>query len=231
MINWFKSKKAPLKKCAEGYLIANKPKLNRKQSFLDQRFVVLDCETTGFSPENDRILSVATMEVINGQIDLARSRHWIVFQPNASVTSSSVIHGILPSETRQGIPEDEVIQELMPLLADAIVVGHHIGFDATMLDTAFRRHFNTGFRNHVIDTAILARQELVAFHKSGYANQRPPSLEDVCEHLSLPMIARHTAEGDAFVTAQVFLLLSGRMRRRMKRPVTLRDLPVTRMKR
>lgn len=228
MINWFKPKKPDLAQCAAEYLEANKAKLDRKTKMDDLRLIVLDSETTGFSPESDRILSVAAIEITNGQIDISAGKQWTVFQPDARLTSATAIHGILPSETLQGTPEKEVLEQLFPLLGNAIIIGHHVGFDAVMLNAAFRRHFKVPFSNRIIDTASMARNELAAFHKSGYANQRPPSLEDVCEHLGLPMIARHTAEGDAFVTAQVFLLLCGRIRRRTKRSVLVKDLPVLR---
>jgi DNA polymerase-3 subunit epsilon len=228
MINWFTSGNPKMAPCAKAYLEANKTKPNRKANMNDLRLIVLDSETSGFSPERDRLLSIATTEIIKGKIDLSKGRQWTVFQPNAGPTSATAIHGILPSETRLGIPEKEVLEHLLPLLGNSIIIGHHVRFDAAMLNTALRRHFNISIQNRVIDTALLARQELTAFHRSGYANQRPPSLEDVCEHLGLPMIARHTAEGDAFVTAQVFLLLCGRIRRRTKGAVPLKKLPLTR---
>lgn len=230
MINWFKFHKPERPESVRKYQHSTRARLDRRVPCQDLRLVVLDSETTGFSPAADRLLSIATIEISAGQIDLSAGRQWMVFQPNAGLTSSTVIHGILPSETRQGTPEEQVLLELLPLLNGAVVIGHHAAFDAAMLNAALRRHFKIGFSNRIIDTALMARQELTAFHRSGYANQRPPSLEEVCEHLGLPMIARHTAEGDAFVTAQIFLLLCGRMRRRTGRPVMLKDLPVSRVK-
>lgn len=227
MKRWLKPKD-PLAACAANYVAQTSAKLDRKTPCDSLRLLVIDSETTGFSPERDRMLSIATIEIANGQIDLAKSHQWMVFQPNAKLTSASVIHGILPSETERGQPEKEVLEELLPLLEHSVVIGHHIAFDVAMLNAAFLRHFGIRFRNPVVDTAMMARMELSAFHKSGYANQRPPSLDDVCAHLSLPMMARHTAEGDAFTTAEVFLLLSGRMRRRFKRPVLVKDLPISR---
>ena len=117
------------------------------------------------------------------------------------------------------------------MLAGGIIVGHHIRFDAAMINDAMMRHFKTKFCSRIIDTALMAMTELVAFHQTGYANQRPPSLDEVCSQLNLPVVARHTAEGDAFTTAEVFLLLYGRIRRRLRRrPVQARDLPIKRFR-
>ena len=228
MIRFFQKPESPL---IQNYLAAAKSSLPWKTPAKDLRFIVLDTETSGFKIGTDRILSIALFEIINGQIDMARSRKWIVFQPGTAPTAATAIHGILPSETREGIQEKKVLEELIPLLTGAIVVGHHICFDATMIHEAMMRHFKTKFCSRIIDTALMAMTELVAFHKTGYANQQPPALEEICSQLNLPVVARHTAEGDAFTTAEVFLLLYGRIRRRLRRrAVQVRDLPIKRFR-
>ncbi|MGH8021321.1 MAG: hypothetical protein ACREIA_24175 [Opitutaceae bacterium] len=90
--------------------------------------------------------------------------------------------------------------------------------------TPCARISRTGLRNPLVDTARLAMAELEAFRKTAYPGQRPPSLDEVCSSLGLPMHDRHTASGDTFTTAQVFLLLAARARRRLGRPLRLKDL-------
>ena len=51
-------------------------------------------------------------------------------------------------------------------------------------------------------------------------------MEEVCAQLNIPIADRHTAEGDVFTTAQIFLILRGRLNRRIKRPLLLRDFPL-----
>ncbi len=225
MIPFFRKPGSPL---IQSYLAAAENKPARKTPANEVRFVVLDTETSGFEVGIDHILSIALFEIINGQIDMALSRKWIVFQPGITPTSATAIHGILPCETRAGTDEKKVLEELIPLLTGAVVVGHHISFDAGMLNEAMTRHFKTKFRNRIVDTAAMAMNELIPFHRTGYANQHPPSLDEVCSQLDLPVVARHTAEGDAFLTAQIFLLLGGRIRSRKERPLQMRDLPVKR---
>jgi DNA polymerase-3 subunit epsilon len=190
------------------------------------RFVVLDCETSGFKVGTDRILSLAAFEITKDRIDIAGSRKWIVYQPQVRLNQATAVHGILPEEIRQGTPEQTVIPDLLPMLGGAVLVGHHVRFDAAMLNDLLMRHYKIRFRNRLIDTAHMAMNELTAFHKTGYANQRPPSLDEVCAQLDLPLIARHTAEGDAFLTAEVFLMLSGQIRKRLGRPLRAGDLPI-----
>ncbi|MBI9019947.1 MAG: 3'-5' exonuclease [Verrucomicrobia bacterium] len=225
MINPFSKKEHP--EFIRDYLIAAKQRKSGKRLLSDERIVVLDIETNGRPLESDEILSLALFEIVNGQIELSRQRKWIVYHPDTRPTRATAIHGILPCETEQGVPEPELLKELIPILAGALVVCHHIRFDLSRINKILYRHFKVRFKTQAIDTAILAMHELSAFHKTGYPNQRAPSLDEICAQFNLPATARHTAEGDAFTTAQAFLFLCGRLQRRLGRPIRVRDLPLS----
>lgn len=219
-----KDKPSPL---CQSYRDATRVRLPKKTEAATLRFVSIDCETSGFKVGTDRVLSLAAFEIQDGQIDIAGAGKWIVYQPKARLNQATAVHGILPEETQQGTPEQDILPELLPILSGAIIVGHHVRFDAAMLNDILMRHCGIRFCNRLVDTGRMAMNELVAFHQSGYANQRPPALEEVCAQLNVPPVARHTAEGDAFTTAEVFLMLCSKIRKRLKRPLQLRDLPVT----
>lgn len=210
----------------QDYLDATKPRLSAKTEFNRIRFIVLDCETSGFKVGTDRIFSLAAFEIAEGRIDISGSRKWIVYQPQARLNQATEVHGILPDEIRQGTPEQDILPELLPLLSGAVLVGHHVRFDAAMLNDLLMRHYRIRLCNRIIDTARIAMNELIAFHQTGYANQRPPALEEVCAQLNLPLMARHTAEGDAFMTAEIFLMLCSHIRKRLRRPLMAKDLPM-----
>lgn len=195
----------------------------------DIRLVVLDAETTGLMVDRDRILSLAAAEVEGGRMPMAKMRSWLVYQSKATANDAVAVHGITPAETARGEPEKQVIGEVMRLLSGAVLVGHHIGFDAAVLDLAMRRHYKTKLYNPMIDTALLAMGELEAFRRTGYANQRPPSLEELCAHCGIPMMERHTAEGDVFTTSELFLILCARRKKRVGRPLEWRDMPTTKL--
>ncbi|MBC2605695.1 3'-5' exonuclease [Pelagicoccus albus] len=216
-----------LEPVAAEYLAACKQGVPKGVDVADLTVLVIDAETTGFSLDNDRLLSLATIEVAEREIHVRSAKDWLIYQNVAPVNEAMKVHGILPSDTAKGRPEKEVLGEFLKSLGSRLLVGHHIKFDAGMLSVAVKRHYGIKLRGRVLDTALLAMQELPAFHKTGYANQKPPSLEDVCTSLNLPMMDRHTAAGDAFTTAAIFLALCARLRKRLERPVRLEDLPVT----
>jgi DNA polymerase-3 subunit epsilon len=191
-------------------------------------WMALDAETTGFDTQRDRVLSLALAPIRTLRLELAGMENWLVYQPAAPLNAAVTVHGILPSETAAGEPEDEVLAGLLRSVSGAVLVGHHIGFDVAMLNAALQRHHRITLRNPVVDTAILAMRAVEAFGKTAYPGQQPPSLDEVCEHLGLPTVERHTAAGDAFTTAELFLVLCARLQRLRGRPLVLADLPVER---
>jgi len=209
----------------ENYLERTSWKLRKYKPFEELRLITLDTEASGFTIGRDRMLSIAVIEMDWSRIKLDTRIEWMVYQPNMAVNKATEIHGILPSDTLRGTPEKQMLEELLPKLSGALVVGHQILFDALMLNDALRRNFGIPFRNPMIDVGPMAMNELQPFRKSGYANQRPPSLEDLCAHFGLPLHDRHTAEGDAFIAGELFLLMCGHIRRRKGR-ITRWDLPI-----
>lgn len=67
--------------------------------------------------------------------------------------------------------------------------------------------------------------------KAGTTNEaarrhRPPTLDELCGHCGIRAVDRHTAPGDAYTTAELFLVLCVRLQRQFDRPLTAGDLPL-----
>ncbi len=212
---------------AAAYRAATPRRVAARRPIAELTFLVLDAETTGFRVGQDRLLSLATMPIRGGDLRVGEAAAWIVRQSSAPMNAATAVHGILPVDTAAGDPECEVLAALLPRLHGAILVGHHIGFDCAMLDQALRCEFGLGLRNPRLDTATLAMQTVDAFGKTAYPGQRPPTLEELCAHCGIPPLDRHTAAGDTFTTAELFLFLCARLRGRFGRPLLARDLPIT----
>ncbi len=169
------------------------------------RFVVLDCETTGLDARRHRIVSIGAIGVAQCQIALGD-----VFEALLRVqfnTAATLVHGITRAESRDGMEESEAIARLVDYLADGVIVGHHIGHDLAMIDAALARHTDARLRSRHLDTGelVLALQSDGAF--AGQAPLRDLSLDGLCERFGVVPYDRHTAPGDAFLTAQVLLRL------------------------
>jgi DNA polymerase-3 subunit epsilon len=218
-------RKTPLPTVVETYHSGTSRRIPGKTPISELLFIVLDCETTGFDTASDRILSLAIAELRSGRLHVARSASWL-FRQDHLVTNAVAVHGILPSDTNYGQPERDILLELLPRLQGAVIVGHHIGFDVDMLNAALKRNFKVSLRNHVLDTARFAMSAIEAFAKTGYPGQREPTLDEVCAQCDITPIDRHTAEGDTFTTATLFLAMCARRQRQLARALRASDLPL-----
>lgn len=223
-MSWFR-RRLPDDPAARAYLEATRRRPGRGTAVSELRIVSVDVETSGMKVGRDHLLSVGGIEIADGVAEVSTAFGWYVRQPAADVTEATYVHGILPADSAAGAPEEEVLRSLLGRLSGSVIVGHHVGFDAAVLEEALRRRFGVRLVNPLVDTANLATLTIEAFYRAGYPGQRPPSLEEVCIHCGIPMTDRHTATGDAFTTATLFLHLTALLRRRLGRAPVWGDLP------
>ena len=169
------------------------------------RFVVLDTETTGLNPQTDRIVTIGAVAVQNGEIVLDDAYSALLeLERN---TEAVTVHGVTRDESRGGLAEAEALAGFLDYLRDGVIVGHHIGHDIATFDAAYERHWGMRLLNRSIDTMDLT----LHLEQDGAFAGRPPirhfSLDALCEMFDVIPHDRHTASGDAFITAQVLLRL------------------------
>jgi DNA polymerase-3 subunit epsilon len=169
------------------------------------RFVVLDSETTGLDPRTDRLITIGAVAVLAGEILLDDSFDALIrVEEN---TSAVAVHGVTRDESRAGIEEPEALERFLDYVRDGVIVGHHIGHDIATFDTACERHWGTRLLNRSMDTMDLT----LHLEQDGAFAGRPPirrfTLDALCEMFGVIPHDRHTASGDAFITAQVLLRL------------------------
>jgi DNA polymerase-3 subunit epsilon len=169
------------------------------------RFVVLDSETTGLDPRNDRLITIGAVAVIGGEIMIEDSFDSLI--KLTQNTSAVTVHGITRAQSLQGVEEPEALEAFLNYLRDGVIVGHHIGHDIATLDAACTRHWDTTLLNRSLDTMDLT----LHLERGGAFAGRPPirrfTLDALCDLFGVIPHDRHTASGDAFITAQIFLRL------------------------
>ncbi|MDG2303604.1 MAG: 3'-5' exonuclease [Candidatus Binatia bacterium] len=171
----------------------------------DIRFVVLDCETTGLDPRKDRLITIGAVGLHRGEIVLEDAfEAMLKIDHNLSAVT---VHGITRDAARDGQDEPDALLAFLDYLRDGVIVGHHIGHDIGTLDVALDRHFGAKLLNRWIDTMDLT----LLLERGGAFGEDEPmrsfSLDALCERFEVKPYGRHTAPGDALLTALVFLKL------------------------
>ena len=168
----------------------------------DVRFVALDSETTGLDPRRDSLITIGAVAVVAGDVLLDDA--FEVMMPVRYNSASVAVHGITVDEARGGVPEPEALEAFLAYLGAGVIVGHHILHDITTLNVACGRHFGLELQNRFLDTMDLT----LHLEREGVLPRDTRiegfSLDQLCQLFGVVPHDRHTAAGDAFITAQVF---------------------------
>ena len=160
-------------------------------------YTVFDTETTGLNPsQGDEILQIGATRIVNGRL-LRQDAFEQLIDPGRSIPAATIpIHGITP-EMVQGQPRiGQVLPTFHAYAHDTVLVAHNAAFDMKFLQLKER---STGLRfdQPVLDTLLLS----AVIHP----HQESHRLEAIAERMNITVLGRHTALGDAMVTAEVFL--------------------------
>jgi DNA polymerase-3 subunit epsilon len=167
-------------------------------------FTVLDTETTGLDPAGgDRIVSLGAVRVVNGRVLRQETFERLVDPDRPVPATSTAIHGLTDAMLAGAPRIEEVLPELVRFAEDTVLVGHNIGFDLSFLKGAARTA-GVGLTHPALDTLLL--------HAALFPAQPDHTLEAIAARLGVSVVGRHTALGDALVTADVLVGLLGPLR-------------------
>ncbi|MBO0330131.1 3'-5' exonuclease [[Muricauda] lutisoli] len=182
----------------------------------DNTFVVLDTETTGFSLTRDRMLCIGALKLLDNNI-VVKDSFEVYIQQDHYDSESAEIHGILKKSKKGSISELDALKQFLVYAKNHILVGHHVMFDINMINAALKRNGLPKLKNRTLDTESLYIRTLlistVVQRKDRY------TLDDLANKFSISRKDRHTALGDAFITAIAFLRIIEKLK-----PEKIKDL-------
>jgi len=162
-------------------------------------YTVFDTETTGLNPsEGDEIIQIGAARCVNGKLLKQESFEQLV-NPGRLIPAAGIpIHGITQDMVRGKPLITEVLPAFYNFAQDTVLVAHNAAFDMKFLQLQEK---NTGlvFSHPVLDTLLMSAVV--------HPNQESHRLEAIAERFNVTILGRHTALGDAMVTAEVWLRL------------------------
>jgi len=183
---------------------------------LDNKFVVLDTETTGFDLKKDRILSVGALVLKQQSIQPKEAFEIFVAQEHYNKDTAK-IHGILKGGKKTTVTELEALKVTLETLKNSVLVAHHVGFDVAMLNNALQRNGLPKLKNKTLDTSRLYQKTLSKTKQK--ESEGHTTLDDLAKVYDISQKDRHTALGDTYITAIAFLHILEKLK-----PTTLNEL-------
>lgn len=166
-----------------------------------QRFVVLDLESSGLNTLKDDILSIGAVAIEHGAIPLGKQFSCTLRRENHQVTESVLIHELAPSQIAAGIAPTTALIRLLEFIGDSPILAFHSDFDQRLLTRECKQLLNYNLQHLFYDVALLAPA------LTSHADSKVCSLDDWTEHFKLTILQRHNASADALVTAEISLVL------------------------
>jgi DNA polymerase III subunit epsilon len=162
---------------------------------IDVEFVVLDLETTGGSPANDRITEVGAVKVRGGEV--LGTFHSLVDPEVPIPPLISALTGITDRMVAGAEPVQVILPCLLEFLGDAVLVAHNASFDTRFLQAALQAHAYPRLQSRVVCTARLAR---VLLPRDEIPNVK---LATLARYLRAGTQPCHRAFTDAMATVEV----------------------------
>jgi DNA helicase-2/ATP-dependent DNA helicase PcrA len=159
--------------------------------------VVFDVETTGLSPALDEVIDIGAVKLIAGR---PAGNFEAFLRTTRPLGESSAIHGI-SEETLQTHGRDpaDVFREFARFIEGAVIVGHNVGFDLSMV------------RAHAARLGIalpIARWDDTLDISRRFLDLERHDLATVCDHFATRNRPSHRALADALATAEILQHLS-----------------------
>ncbi len=189
----------------EGYLVDDMKELvenSRGQDFSDT-YVVFDIETTGFSPEKNRIIEIGAVKVADGQIT---DKFSTFVNPDVPIPFEiEQLTGINDNMVLPAPKIEAVLPRFLEFIGDCALVAHNASFDVSFI--AYQAGLlGLPFHPTVLDTVAIARQLLPQLSRF--------KLDTVAKALKISLENHHRAVDDAGATAEIFARFVAMLRER-----------------
>ena len=164
----------------------------------DVTFCVIDFETTGSSPDEDRITEIGAAKYRAGE---CIGTFQTLVNPGVAIPPFiTILTGITEAMVLPAPRIESLLGSLTHFIGDAVIVAHNARFDVSFLNAALVRDGREPLTNAVVDTVPLARR-LVR------DEVRDCKLGTLASHFRLPHQPSHRALDDALATGDLLHLL------------------------
>lgn len=167
-----------------------------------KRYVAIDLETTGHSPESsDKIIEIGLVVIENNEIV---DEYSTLFNPEREIPPFiSNLTGIMDEDVINAPLFAEKAQDIVDIFNNSYLVAHNVPFDLGFLNKQLTNIGLNELTNPIIDTVEFAR--ILLPQSPGF------KLSQLADYLNIQHNEPHRALSDAYVTSKLLLKLKDKL--------------------
>ena len=169
-----------------------------------RRYIIFDMQASGLDWKDDVVLSIGAIGVINNAIEVGDFFEVFIRQDKFS-TQSVALNDVIKEDKHERVVEAEAMIQFLNFIKDATLVSHNVNLDIEMINQALKRLDLGRLKNPIMDTNALYQRW------KDLPDDTRISLDELCDALKVRKSDRHTASGNAYITAIVFLKLKRKL--------------------
>jgi DNA polymerase-3 subunit epsilon len=170
--------------------------------------VALDFETTGLDPDEDHVIAYGAVPIERGRVLVGAARSQLIRPPTPPSPTSQTIHLLRAVDLAEAPETRQAAAGLRDALAGRFLVTWFADVEIAFLRRLFGGSV-ASWRRRVIDVRDMTI--VVDGSPPGARRARGYALTQTADRFGVPVSDPHDALDDALVTAQLFLVLAGRL--------------------
>ncbi|MEK9801792.1 MAG: 3'-5' exonuclease [Curvibacter sp.] len=182
----------------------------------EQRWVMLDVETSGLDPYHDRLLAIAAIalrvdwERQRLSVDLGDSFEVVLRQAQVTAAKDNILlHGIGVQSQREGMDPVLALEAFAGFVSQSPLLAFHAAFDQTLITRHMKLYLGRGLPNPWVDI-----EQLCAVT---HEQVRARSLDEWMQYFGIDCAVRHQAAADTLAECELLLRVWPRLATQCRR--------------
>lgn len=183
--------------------------LTGRRALDENRWIMLDVETSGLDPHHDRLLAIAAIALRVDwarrrlAIDLGDSFEVVLRQDEFSSKDNILLHGIGVQRQREGVVPQAALKAFADFAGRSPLLAFHAAFDQAMISRYARQHLGRALPNPWVDIEHLC----AVTHET----VRARALDEWMAYFGIRCAVRHQAAADTLAECELLLRIWPRL--------------------
>ncbi|MCA3237172.1 MAG: exonuclease domain-containing protein [Curvibacter sp.] len=180
------------------------PGMRARTPVNEERWVMLDVETSGLDPQHDRLLAIAAIAMRVDwksrrlSVDLGDSFEVVLRHDRLTEAKDNILlHGIGVQRQREGMEPAQALEAFAGFVRQSPLLAFHAAFDQAMITRHMKLHLGRNLPSRWVDIEHLCAVT--------HEKVRARSLDEWMGHFGIECSVRHQAAADTLAECELLL--------------------------